>query len=69
MLPPTIATLTEVGAHASAAEVLTAAAGRDIVPIEPVLKRGPDGRLSADLGNGTVIELPADFVRASRGMS
>jgi 8-oxo-dGTP pyrophosphatase MutT (NUDIX family) len=69
MLPPTIATLTEVGGYASAAEVLAAAAGRDIAPIEPVLRRAEDGRLSADLGNGTIIELPAGFVRASRSTS
>jgi 8-oxo-dGTP pyrophosphatase MutT (NUDIX family) len=41
--PPTWVTLSEVGEHRLAAEVLAAAADRDLEPVEPVLIRDPDG--------------------------
>jgi 8-oxo-dGTP pyrophosphatase MutT (NUDIX family) len=65
MLPPTVATLTEVGRYSRAGEVVRAAAGRTVEPIEPVFRKGEDGAWVADLGNGTVIPLPADFRSAS----
>ena len=43
MLPPTVATLREVGAHADAATVLTAAASRTLAPIEASVEQAPDG--------------------------
>jgi 8-oxo-dGTP pyrophosphatase MutT (NUDIX family) len=65
MLPPTFTTLAEVGRCATVQEALTAAAGRRIEPVQPVFRRGEDGSLTIDLGNGTVLPLPADFVSAT----
>jgi 8-oxo-dGTP pyrophosphatase MutT (NUDIX family) len=65
MLPPTVATLTEVSRYRTSAEVLGAAARRDISPIQPVIRRDDAGALVADLGNGAVIELPDSFITAS----
>ena len=41
--PPTFVTLSEVGEHDRAADVLAAAADRDLEPVQPVLIRDPDG--------------------------
>lgn len=41
--PPTWVTLSEVGEHRRAADVLAAATGRDLEPVRPVLIRDPDG--------------------------
>jgi len=65
MLPPTIVTLTEVAQYPTAAEVLAAAAQRRIQPVRPSFVRDSDGNLSVDLGNGTRLPLPADFIGAS----
>jgi 8-oxo-dGTP pyrophosphatase MutT (NUDIX family) len=67
MLPPTFTTLFEivgVTEAPTAAEVLHAAAQRQVHPVAPVFRRSPAG-LSLDLGNGTVIALPDGFVSAS----
>jgi 8-oxo-dGTP pyrophosphatase MutT (NUDIX family) len=65
MLPPTITTLTEIAKSATAAEVLEVAGRRRIEPVQPVFRREPSGQLVADLGNGTVIALPDDFLSAT----
>ncbi len=41
--PPTLVTLTEVGGFPTVADVLTAAADRDLEPVLPTLIRDPDG--------------------------
>jgi 8-oxo-dGTP pyrophosphatase MutT (NUDIX family) len=67
MLPPTFTTLSEivsVSEAPTAAEVLHAAAQRQVRPVAPVFRRSPAG-LSLDLGNGTVISLPDGFLSAS----
>ena len=43
MLPPTYCTCLEMFDHASTAEVLDAAAGRDLVAVEPQAVIGDDG--------------------------
>jgi hypothetical protein len=65
MLPPTVATLTEISRFSHATDVVAAAAGRQITPVQPVLRRGEDGAWVADFGNGNVIPLPAGFHTAS----
>ena len=65
MLPPTIVNLTEIGEFRSVAEVLAAAASRVVAPVQPDIRRESDGSLVADLGDGRVLPLPANFVRAS----
>ena len=62
MLPPTVFNLLEVARFATAAEVLAAAADRVLRPIQPVLRQQPDGTYSADLGDGTLLPLPAGFI-------
>jgi 8-oxo-dGTP pyrophosphatase MutT (NUDIX family) len=43
MLPPTVTTLREVGAHADAAAVLAAAGPRPLTPIQASVEQAPDG--------------------------
>jgi 8-oxo-dGTP pyrophosphatase MutT (NUDIX family) len=57
MLPPTIHNLTEVGRYGTAAEVLAAAATRDLSPIESEIRRLDNGSLVAVV-KGTHIPLP-----------
>jgi 8-oxo-dGTP pyrophosphatase MutT (NUDIX family) len=64
MLPPTVVTLTEIGRCQTVAEVVAAAAGRQVAPVEPVLRRDLDGRWVADFA-GEVISLPDNFRTAS----
>ncbi|MGI8666025.1 MAG: NUDIX hydrolase [Jatrophihabitans sp.] len=65
MLPPTVWSLQEVARYADSASVLAAAGGRTIRAIQPVLRRAADGSLLADLGDGSLLPLPAGFVSAS----
>jgi 8-oxo-dGTP pyrophosphatase MutT (NUDIX family) len=65
LLPPTIVTLREMAAYASVAEVLAAAADRQVKPVQPVFHRSSDGALVADLGDGRTVELPSGFIGAS----
>jgi 8-oxo-dGTP pyrophosphatase MutT (NUDIX family) len=61
MLPPTVATLTEISRYSHATDVVQAAAGRQVKPVQPVLRKSEDGVWVADFGNGNVIPLPAGF--------
>jgi 8-oxo-dGTP pyrophosphatase MutT (NUDIX family) len=65
MLPPTVLNLMEVARFSSTEQVLAAAGSRPIRPIQPVLRELPDGSRVADLGDGTVLPLPAGFITAS----
>jgi 8-oxo-dGTP pyrophosphatase MutT (NUDIX family) len=65
MLPPTFSTLAEVGRFSAVEEVLAVAGERVITPVQPVIRRDESGALVADLGNGTVLPLPAEFLTAS----
>ncbi|MEP6599188.1 MAG: NUDIX hydrolase [Actinomycetota bacterium] len=57
MLPPTIVTLRSIATHATVADVLAAAADRDLNPVAPILVRGPDG-VSIELPDGSTVPLP-----------
>jgi 8-oxo-dGTP pyrophosphatase MutT (NUDIX family) len=65
MLPPTVRNLMDVAAFAGVEEVLAAAPTRPIRPIMPVLRELADGSRVADLGDGSVLPLPAGFITAS----
>jgi 8-oxo-dGTP pyrophosphatase MutT (NUDIX family) len=65
MLPPTVRTLMELSGYPRAADALAAAASRVIRPITPELRREPSGEWVADLGDGTVLPLPAEFISAT----
>jgi 8-oxo-dGTP pyrophosphatase MutT (NUDIX family) len=65
MLPPTVRTLMELAEYRRAEQALAAAAGRTIRPIMPVLRQDPAGGWVADLGDGTLLPLPAGFVTAT----
>ncbi|HEY2041683.1 MAG TPA: NUDIX hydrolase [Jatrophihabitans sp.] len=65
MLPPTICTLTELLPFGTVAEALAVAGQRVITPVQPQIRRAASGALVADLGNGTVLPLPAEFLTAS----
>lgn len=65
MLPPTVRNLMEVATFGTVAELLAAASSRPIRPIMPVLRKLPDGSRVADLGDGSVLPLPAGFITAS----
>ena len=65
MLPPTVRTLMELAGYPRAADALAAAGSRTIRPITPVLRQLPAGDWVADLGDGTVLPLPADFITAT----
>jgi 8-oxo-dGTP pyrophosphatase MutT (NUDIX family) len=65
MLPPTVLNLMEIARFSTTAQVLAAAGSRPIRPIQPVLRELPDGSRVADLGDGTVLPLPAGFITAS----
>jgi 8-oxo-dGTP pyrophosphatase MutT (NUDIX family) len=65
MLPPTVRNLMDVASFASVEEVLAAAPTRPIRPIMPVLRELADGSRVADLGDGSVLPLPAGFITAS----
>lgn len=65
MLPPTVQNLLEVASFASLDELLAAVASRPIRPIMPVLRELSDGSRVADLGDGSVLPLPAGFITAS----
>jgi 8-oxo-dGTP pyrophosphatase MutT (NUDIX family) len=65
MLPPTVRTLMELVGYRRAAEALAAAASRTIRPIMPELRRQPSGDWVADLGDGTLLPLPVEFITAS----
>lgn len=65
MLPPTVRTLMELADYERAADALAAAAHRVIRPITPVLRQLPSGGWVADLGDGTQLPLPAEFITAS----
>jgi hypothetical protein len=65
MLPPTVRTLMELAGYRQAEQALAAAAGRTIRPIMPVLRQDPAGGWVADLGDGTLLPLPADFITAT----
>lgn len=65
MLPPTVHNLAEVSAFATTAEALASAAGRTVELIMPTLRPDADGRWVADLGNGTLLPLPAEFLSAT----
>jgi 8-oxo-dGTP pyrophosphatase MutT (NUDIX family) len=65
MLPPTVRNLMEVAAFSSLGDLLAAASDRAIRPIMPVLRELADGSRVADLGDGTVLPLPAGFITAS----
>lgn len=65
MLPPTVLNLREVAGYRTAAEVLAAAAGRSLQPIQPVLRELADGSWVADLGDGRLLPLPTEFSTAS----
>jgi hypothetical protein len=43
MLPPTYCTCLELYRHTTPAEVLAAAGGRDLVPVEPDARLDPEG--------------------------
>ncbi len=61
MMPPTLVTLAEIAAHGTVAEVLDAAAGRVIEPLQPTLLTGPDGPVGVTLPDGREL-------RAGRGL-
>lgn len=65
MLPPTVRTLMELADYERAVDALAAAAHRVIRPITPVLRQLPSGGWVADLGDGTQLPLPAEFITAS----
>jgi len=65
MLPPTVRTLMELSEYQRAADALAAAEHRIIRPITPVLRQQPDGGWVADLGDGTELPLPAEFITAT----
>jgi 8-oxo-dGTP pyrophosphatase MutT (NUDIX family) len=65
MLPPTVRNLMDVASFASLDELLAAASARPIRRIMPVLRELPDGSRVADLGDGSVLPLPAGFITAS----
>jgi 8-oxo-dGTP pyrophosphatase MutT (NUDIX family) len=65
MLPPTVRTLMELVGYRQAEQALAAAASRAIRPIMPELRRDPAGAWVADLGDGTLLPLPAGFVTAT----
>jgi 8-oxo-dGTP pyrophosphatase MutT (NUDIX family) len=65
MMPPTVLNLMEVAAIGTADAVLAAAAVREITPVMPVLRPIEDGSWVADLGDGRLMPLPADFITAS----
>jgi 8-oxo-dGTP pyrophosphatase MutT (NUDIX family) len=58
MLPPTVTTLTDIARYGTAAEVLEAAAGRTVTPVQPVLRRDDSGALMVDLGDGRSMRVP-----------
>jgi 8-oxo-dGTP pyrophosphatase MutT (NUDIX family) len=59
LLPPTLMTLSSLEPYATAADVIAAAADRQIETIRPSLLRGEDGSLLVELPDGTVVALPA----------
>lgn len=61
MMPPTLVTLAEVAAYRTVADVLDAAAGRIIEPLQPTLLTGPDGPVGVTLPDGREL-------RAGRGL-
>jgi len=65
MLPPTVRTLMELADFERAADALAAAAHRVVRPVTPVLRQLPSGGWVADLGDGTQLPLPAEFITAS----
>ena len=65
MLPPTVHNLMEVASFGSVEELLAAVPARPIRPIMPVLRELADGSRVADLGDGSVLPLPAGFITAS----
>jgi 8-oxo-dGTP pyrophosphatase MutT (NUDIX family) len=65
MLPPTVHNLAEVAAFGTTAEALASAAARTVEVIMPTLRPDADGRWVADLGDGTLVPLPPDFVTAT----
>jgi 8-oxo-dGTP pyrophosphatase MutT (NUDIX family) len=65
MLPPTVQNLMDVASFVSLDELLAAVPARPIRPIMPVLRELADGTRVADLGDGSVLPLPAGFITAS----
>jgi len=65
MLPPTVRNLMDVASFDSLDELLAAVPARPIRPIMPVLRELADGSRVADLGDGSVLPLPAGFITAS----
>lgn len=65
LLPPTLHNLTELLEFGTAVEAVAAAGGRSIEIVMPTLRPDADGRWVADLGDGTLLPLPADFVSAT----
>jgi 8-oxo-dGTP pyrophosphatase MutT (NUDIX family) len=65
MLPPTVRNLMDVAVFPSLDELLAAVSARPIRPVMPVLRELADGSRVADLGDGTVLPLPAGFITAS----
>jgi 8-oxo-dGTP pyrophosphatase MutT (NUDIX family) len=65
MLPPTVQNLMDVASFDNLDELLAAVPARPIRPIMPVLRELADGSRVADLGDGSVLPLPAGFITAS----
>jgi 8-oxo-dGTP pyrophosphatase MutT (NUDIX family) len=58
MLPPTVMTMASIAAFGTVAEVLAAAEHRSLETVRPVVRVGADGRIHAELPDGTSVTLP-----------
>jgi 8-oxo-dGTP pyrophosphatase MutT (NUDIX family) len=63
LLPPTLATLASLLGFATVAEVVAAADGRLIEPIQPEIRVTDDGQVIADLPDGTSVSIPRSMLR------
>jgi 8-oxo-dGTP pyrophosphatase MutT (NUDIX family) len=58
LLPPTVTTLATLERYATVADVLAAAAGRSLEPVQPNIRLDDDGNVVAELPDGTAVVLP-----------
>jgi 8-oxo-dGTP pyrophosphatase MutT (NUDIX family) len=62
-LPPTLATLTSLVGFDSVAAAVATADERSLDPINPTIRRAPDGAIIAELPDGTSFTIPAALFR------